>query len=763
MPTSNKPLDPFAQREAERYANPIASREMILDMLAVVGRPLSRSELAKRLKLHSEDEEEALRRRLRAMERDGQVMCTRKGLYGLVSNMDLIKGRVLAHRDGFGFVRREGGGGDDIYLSSRQMVRVFDGDEVLVRVDSIDFKGRAEGVIVEVLARNTSQVVGRLARQGGIQFVVPENPRINHDVQLPQGAEGSAQPGQIVVVEITEQPERRRKPVGRVIETLGDAMDPGLEIEIALRSHDLPWQWPQDALDEAAQLGEQVRPADKSHRVDLRDLDLVTIDGEDARDFDDAVYCMPLRTGGWRLWVAIADVSSYVQVGSALDSEAQLRGTSVYFPERVIPMLPEALSNGLCSLNPEVDRLCMVCEMRVGRKGKVGSYRFFEGVMRSKARLTYNEVGRFLQGDEAEAVPAPVRKPLKNLYKLYQALRKARDARGAIDFDTEETRIVFGDNRKIEKIVPVYRGDAHKLIEECMLAANVCAADFLAELKLPALYRVHEGPRAEKLENLRRYLGELGLSLGGGDDPEPGNYQVLLEQIAGRPDAHIIQTMMLRSMNQAVYQPQNLGHFGLHYEAYAHFTSPIRRYPDLLVHRAIRSVIHSNAKTARVERVAGAEKMDAGGIYPYDVKRMVALGEHCSMTERRADDATRDVVAWLKCEYLHERIGEEFDAVVASVTSFGLFVELVDVYIEGLVHVTSLPRDYYHFDIARQRLVGERTGASWQLGGRLRVRLVRVDLDDRKIDLEPVSAGAVDDAPRIPRKRKKKRVRSNDG
>ena len=753
MPKNKKNLDPYAEREAQRYENPIASREMIMDLLEDAGRPLNRREVGKKLKLDGDDQEEALRRRLRAMERDGQVMCTRKGLYGLVSNMDLVKCRILAHRDGFGFAA-PAEGGDDLYLSSRQMNRVFDGDEVLVRVDSIDHRGRSEGTIVEVLVRNTTQIVGKLVRQGAIQFVVPDNPVINHDIQLPPGAEGDAEPGQIVVVDIVEQPEARRKPVGKVAEVLGDAMDPGLEIEIALRSHDLPWQWPQDVLDEAEAYGGAVTESDKLHRIDLRDLNLVTIDGEDARDFDDAVYCEPTKTGGWRLWVAIADVSHYVGVGSALDREAHLRGTSVYFPERVIPMLPEALSNGLCSLNPDVDRLCMVCEIRIGRKGKVSSYRFCEGVMRSKARLTYTQVGRFLLLGDTDEVPAAVQSSVRNLHELYKVLIRARQARGAIDFETEETRILFGEDRKIEKIVPVQRNDAHKLIEECMLCANVCAADFLESLKLPGLYRVHEGPRPQKLDNLRQYLGELGLALGGGDKPEPSDYQALLEQAAPRPDAHLIQTMMLRSMNQAVYQPENLGHFGLHYAAYAHFTSPIRRYPDLLMHRAIRSITRSDLKTRRVKRPRGAARMAKSRIYPYELAHMVALGEHCSATERRADDATRDVVSWLKCEYLHEHIGQEYPGVVAAVTSFGLFVELVDVYIEGLVHISALPRDYFHFDAATQRLVGERTRATYQLGDRLDVRLVRVDMDDRKIDLELADAP---DVSRVPRKRKKKK------
>ncbi len=745
--------DPHAAREARRYKNPIPSREVILQLLEDVGRPCSLEQVAKQLDLKDEQDRVALERRLRAMERDGQLIKNRRGSYGVVQRMDLIKGRVIAHRDGFGFVSRASGEGEDIYLSSRQMARVFDGDEVLVRQDENDYRGRSSGVIVEVLAHNTTHIVGKLVQQGGIQYVIADNPKVNHDIQLPPGAQGKAQPGQIVSVEIVDQPDARRKPVGRVVDVLGDHMAPGMEIEIALRSHDLPWQWPQAVLDEAAAFGEEVAAKDKRHRVDLRKLNFVTIDGEDARDFDDAVYCERLKLRGWRLWVAIADVSHYVQVGSALDQEAHKRGTSVYFPERVIPMLPETISNGLCSLNPAVDRLAMVCEITIGGKGKVKGYNFYEAVINSSARLTYNQVGAFLGGDIA-AVDAGVHKPVLELHRLYQVLRLARDRRGAIDFETEETRIVFGEDRKIETIVPVVRNDAHKLIEECMLCANVCAAEFLQQLEIPGLYRVHEGPKPEKLAKLRTYLGELGLSLGGGDKPAPGDYQALLDQAEGRTDAHIIQTMMLRSMNQAVYHPQNQGHFGLHYKAYAHFTSPIRRYPDLLMHRALRSVIRSRRKTKLVRRVEGAGAIKPADIYPYDLQQMLALGEHCSMTERRADDATRDVVAWLKCEYLYEHVGEQYQGVISAVTSFGLFVELVDVYIEGLVHVSALRSDYYHFDAANQRLVGEHSRASYALGDSLAVRLVRVDLDDRKIDLEPA-----DSAPRSSRPKSKKRSR----
>ena len=508
---------------------------------------------------------------------------------------------------------------------------------------------------------------------------------------------------------------------------------------MAIRSHGIPFEWPEGVLKEASALAEQPSDADKQGRVDLRDLAFVTIDGEDARDFDDAVYCEKKQGGGWRLWVAIADVSHYVRPGSTLDEEARNRGNSVYFPERVVPMLPEALSNGLCSLMPRVDRLSMVCEMDISRVGNISAYHFYESVIHSHARLTYTQVGEVLQAGRHESVDKAIVPHLKRLHGLYKALRQAREKRGAIDFETTETRILFDAQRKIESIVPVHRNDAHKLIEECMLCANVATARFFEEHKLPILYRVHEGPGEEKLENLRSFLGELGLDLGGGESPSPMDYQVLRGQIGERSDSHVIETMLLRSLSQAVYQPENKGHFGLHYPAYAHFTSPIRRYPDLLVHRGIRRVIRSDMPSKRVLR-EDAPPIPQERIFPYGFADMLVLGEQCSLTERRADDATREVDAWLKCEFLQDHVGDSFEGVVAAVTGFGLFVELSDLYIEGLVHISALPADYYHFDQARQRLTGERSGRTFRLGDEVTVQVARVDLDEKKIDLELLDA-----------------------
>ena len=744
-------LDPEAAREAEKYENPIPSRELILHHLAERGSPASREELVEEFGLETEDQIEALRRRLRAMERDAQLIYTRRGTYAPVDKLDLIAGRVSGHRDGFGFLIPDDGS-DDLFLSPAQMRLVFDGDRALARVSGLDRRGRREGALVEVVSRAHESIVGRYFEEGGIGFVQADNPKVQQEVLVTPGRNGGARVGQFVEIKITHWPTARFQPQGDVVEVLGNYMAPGMEIDVALRSYDIPHVWPEAVEKEAARLKPEVEDKHKANRVDLRHLPFVTIDGEDARDFDDAVYCEPkgrikMFSGGWRLYVAIADVSSYVKLDSALDAEAQVRGNSVYFPERVVPMLPEQLSNGLCSLNPHVDRLAMVCEMTISKSGQMVDYKFYEAVIHSHARLTYNKVSTLLEhsrtaeakalrGEYGDVVPH-----LKQLYALYQVLLTARHARGAIDFETQETRIIFGADRKIAEIRPTTRNDAHKLIEECMLAANVATAEFLAKHEVPALYRVHDGPPPERLEKLRTFLGELGLSLNKGKDgPSPKDYQALLETIKDRPDFHLIQTVMLRSLSQAVYTSDNHGHFGLNYPAYTHFTSPIRRYPDLLTHRAIRSVIRSKRETPHVVR-AGAAAIPKARIYPYDEAALEQLGEQCSMTERRADEATRDVTNWLKCEYMKDRVGEVFPGVITATTGFGIFVELTDIYVEGLVHVSALPGDYYHYDQVHHRLTGERTGRSFRLGDTVQVRVMRVDLDERKIDFELADKG----------------------
>jgi ribonuclease R len=723
------PKDPYAEREARKYGKPIASRELILTTLEEAGEPMTWQQVAAALQMDDPDDIEALTRRLRAMERDGQVVRNRRNAYGPLDKMDLVRGRVVAHPDGFGFLIPDDAS-DDLFLSAREMRALLHRDHVVASVTGIDRRGRREGAVVEVLERNTHQVVGRFQKEGAMAFVIPDNKRITHDIVVPPEYEGGAEHGQIVLVELVEQPSRRRQPLGRVNEILGDHMAPGMEIDIAIRAHDLPHEWPQEVVDAVSGLQPEVPEGAKQDREDIRDVPLVTIDGADARDFDDAVFCEP-HGKDWRLLVAIADVSHYVTIGSDLDQEAVERGNSVYFPGRVIPMLPEVLSNGLCSINPKVDRLCMVCEMIVSSSGQLKSHRFFEGLMRSHARLTYDQVAAILDDNANDDGTEKLRREyaalvphLEELHRLYCAFDRQRKRRGAIEFETTETTIVFGKDKKIECIVPLMRNDAHKMIEECMIAANVCAARFLTEHKMPTLYRVHDTPKEDKLTDLRAFLTELGLDLPGGERPEARYYAELLAKVGDRPDAHLIQTVMLRSLKQAVYSPENLGHFGLALEEYAHFTSPIRRYPDLLVHRAIRHILRGGKVTN----------------FEYGIPHMQTLGEHCSSTERRADEATRDATDWLKCEYIMDKVGESFDGIVTSVLGFGLFVELDEIYVEGLVHVTSLRNDYYHFDPTKHILMGEHSGKGYCLGDKVRVRVVRVDLDDKKIDFEMLDA-----------------------
>jgi ribonuclease R len=729
--------DPHLERERERYEHPLPSREFILQILADQGVPVSADNLAALLEIE-DDEQDVFSRRLRAMEREGQIMRNRKDQVCVMDKLDLIKGTVQGHPDGFGFLVPDDGSAD-MFLGPRQMAKVLHGDRVMVREIGTDRRGRPEGVIVEVLERVNQRLVGRLFVEHGILFVVAENKRISQDILVAPGGNMGAQPGQVVMVEIIEQPNVH-EPIGRVVEVLGNYADAGMEIEIALRKHELPCAFPAEVEQIAKKLPKKVLKKDSDGREDIRHLPLVTIDGETARDFDDAVYCEPAGKG-YKLVVAIADVSHYVRPGDALDQEALNRGNSVYFPRRVIPMLPEELSNGLCSINPEVDRLCMVCEMNISSGGDITDYRFYPAVMFSHARLTYNKVWDMLEnpkGDTAKQYQAQL-PHVQNLYTLFKTLLKARWVRGAIDFETIETQMIFDDQGKIERIVPVKRNDAHRLIEECMLAANVCASDFLQSHKHPTLYRIHEGPTPEKLEALRGFLKEFGFSLDGGDDPHAKDYAALLAKIKDRPDAQLLQTVMLRSLRQAVYSPDNVGHFGLAYESYTHFTSPIRRYPDLLVHRAIKAVL--NGET-------------------YKPGKWEELGARCSMTERRADDATRDVESWLKCFYMQDKINECFDGTIAGVTGFGIFVALDDVYVEGLVHVSELGTDYFHFEQGKHQMVGERTGKRYRLGDRMRVKVVRVDLETTRVDFvpeqPPADAPMAEGAPKARAKAKRK-------
>ncbi|GAB3473408.1 ribonuclease R [Polaromonas eurypsychrophila] len=670
-----------------------------------------------------------------------------------------FEGTVSGHRDGHGFVQRDDGEAD-IYLPPNEMRAVLHKDRVKARIVRHDRKNRPEGRVTEIIERSSNPIIGRLLQESGVWLVAPEDKRYGQDVLIPKGATGTAKSGQIVVVQLTEPPALFGQPVGRVKEVLGEIDDPGMEIEIAVRKYGVPHEFSDAALALARTLPDSVRPADKKHRVDISDVPLVTIDGEDARDFDDAVYCEPAKVGrgkGWRLLVAIADVSHYVETGSAIDVDAYDRATSVYFPRRVIPMLPEKLSNGLCSLNPHVERLCMVCDMLVNAKGEVHAYQFYPAVMFSHARFTYTEVAAILantRGPEAAQRKALV-PHLLDLHDVYQALLKERSVRGAVDFETTETQIVCDDAGRIEKIVPRTRNVAHRLIEESMLAANVCSADYISQSKHVGLFRVHEGPTPEKKDMLRNYLKAIGLGMTISDDPSPGEFQQIAVATKDRPDAQQIHSMLLRSMQQAIYTPMNNGHFGLAYEAYTHFTSPIRRYPDLLVHRVIKAIL--NQKTYQLptlptpgEAEAKLSKRLASRVsdptqkpkkFSVDQLAWLAAGLHCSANERRADEASRDVEAWLKCKYMREHLGEEFGGVVTSAAGFGIFVTLDAMYVEGLVHITELGGEYFRFDEARQELRGERTGIRYAIGTRVRVQVSRVDLDGRKIDFRLVREG----------------------
>ena len=675
--------------------------------------------------------------------------------------LEEFEGTVLGHRDGHGFVQRDDGSAD-LYLPPNEMRAVLHRDRVRAKVVRTDNRGRPEGKVLEIIERPKQPIIGRLLQESGVWLVAPEDKRYGQDIIIPKTATGPAKPGQVVVVDLTEPPSLYGQPVGRITEVLGEVDDPGMEIEIAVRKYGVPHEFSQACLTQAKALPDQVKAADAKGRVDLRDVALVTIDGEDARDFDDAVYCEPVKSGrrkGWRLLVAIADVSHYVESGSAIDVDAFDRATSVYFPRRVIPMLPEKLSNGLCSLNPAVDRLCMVCDMLIDAQGEVTAYQFYPGIMHSHARFTYTEVAAILgntRGPQALARAERV-DDLIHLHDVYRALLGARHKRGAMDFETTETQIVCDENGRIDKIVPRVRNDAHRLIEEAMLAANCCSADFILQAKHPGLFRVHEGPTPEKLELLRSYLKALGLPLTVSDDPQPAEFQAIAKATEGRPDVQQIHTMLLRSMQQAIYTPINSGHFGLAFEAYTHFTSPIRRYPDLLVHRVIKAILakkryelpnlpvpgEAHAKLSRrlAQRGRAPSLAPGKGKASATQSAWEAAGLHCSANERRADEASKDVEAWLKCKFMRDHLGEEYGGVVSSVTSFGLFVTLDSLYVEGLIHITELGGEYFRFDEVRQELRGERTGIRYAIGTRVRIQVSRVDLDGRKIDFRLVQEG----------------------
>lgn len=706
----------------------------VLEAMTRAGSPLQPQELGNLLALTPE-QYPGLEQTLVELERNGQVVRNRAGLLLVASRAHLVSGQVQGHREGYGFLIRDDRG-PDVLLSEHEMSKLVHGDRALVRITGADRRGRPEGEIVDVIERRTERLVGRLLNERGVNVVVPEDQRIRHDILVPSQACGGARDGQVVVVQIVQQPQRNMQAVGKIVEVLGEIDDPGMEIEIAVRKFGVPYEFSAEVQRAAEALPKEVRKSDLRGRIDLRDIALVTIDSEDARDFDDAVYCESDGRRGWRLVVAIADVDHYTLSGSSLDKEAQKRSTSVYFPRRVIPMLPEALSNELCSLKPAVDRLVMVCDMTITKQGTVRGYQFYPAVMHSQARLTYNEVWEALSNPSSRAATRLERlvPRLHELYEVYLAFARARARRGALELETTETQIICDANGRIERIVARVRNDAHRLIEECMLAANVCAADFLRRSKHDALLRVHEGPTPQKLEALRATLKTIGLHLGGGETPQPSDYAQLIARIRSRPDATLLNMLLLRSMQQAQYSPHNVGHFGLAYEAYTHFTSPIRRYPDLLVHRALKAIL---GKKRYVPELADASEAELAT----PIVRWEKLGLLCSANERRADDASRDVEAWLKSYYVRERVGETFSGSISAVVPFGLFVVLDQLFVEGLVHVSELGNEYFQFNEAAHELRGERTGIRFRLGDRLDVQVVRVDLEARRIDFRLMRPG----------------------
>ena len=702
--------DPYLNRELQRYVNPLPSREWILTILDRIGIPVNTSVLANKLGI-TKEEKAFFERRLNAMARDGQVLINRRGAVCVADKLALVKCRVEVHKDDFGFaVPLNPADGNDFVLYARQMLGLMNGDIVTVRPAGVDRKGRREGQVLDIIERANKDVVGRLKLEHGVALLIPEDKRLGASIVLQPHSVGKAKAGQVVVASIESYPDASQAAVARVTEVLGDYADSGMEIEIAVRKHHLPHQFTSACLKQTEKIPDHVKPSEYKNRVDLRELPLITIDGETARDFDDAVYAEKIGRN-YRLVVAIADVSHYVKPDDDIDVDAQERATSVYFPRRVIPMLPEKLSNGICSLNPNVERLCMVCDMEITYAGNIKSYQFYPAMMRSHARLTYTQAWDWISNDQKDD---PLKKHVLNLYQLYQILFKKRLQRGAMEFDSIETQMVFNKQGKIERIIPVIRNEAHRLIEECMLAANVCAAEFLHKHKHPALYRNHAGPTSEKLINLREQLGLLGLKLQGGDHPTPKDYALLFQQIKDRPDRQIIEMMMLRSMQQAVYEPNNLGHFGLAYPAYTHFTSPIRRYPDLTIHRAIKAVLNH---------------------CKYEPKSWNELGVWCSQAERKADNASRDVENWLKTYYMRDKIGEVFSGRVSGMANFGLFVTLDEVYIDGMVHISDLGEDYFNYHPELMAIIGERSGLRFKLGDKVTVKVARADLEQSRIDL----------------------------
>jgi len=719
-----KKKDPYAKREAALYENPVPSREFIMQYLDELGYPTDKKHLLKAFALKNPKEIEAIQRRLTAMQRDGQLIKDRSGKYALVKDLELVCGQVSIYRDGHGLLIPDEGK-DPIYLAYRQTRLLFHGDRALVQLTGNNHRsGRPEGIVVKVVERTIKQLIGRFHSQSGTTWVTPDGKQSHQDIMIPPEKTNGATPEQFVQIAIIDYPNKRLPATGEVVEVIGDMNHPHLAIQLSVYSHQLPHTWNEAVLDAIKHFPHSVGNEDKHSRIDLRDKPFVTIDGADAKDFDDAVYCKPLPKGGWTLWVAIADVSHYVKPETALDKDAFERGNSVYFPNQSIPMLPDILCHQLCSLKPKVDRLSLVCEMHISAKGKLTHHTFYRGVIHSKARLTYKKVADILnlaekgQSTSINKRYTTILPHLLDLQKLHKQLSKARASRGALAFKTTETKILFNSAGKIKSIQPHSYNEAHSIIEECMLLANVSAAQFLNQHNMPTLYRIHEGVSEAKFTDLCCFLNEIGLKLHYKGQPKPLDYVNVMEQAKGRPDETLIQMVLLRLMKQALYTPDIKPHFGLAFDAYCHFTSPIRRYPDLIAHRGIGHILD------------GGTPED----FLYTKSMLEQFGRHCSTTERRADEAVRDTESWLKCEYIKDKLGKQFDGIITHVTNFGIFVMLDKIYVEGLVHISELCGDYYHYDNVHHRLVGKHTGKIYRLGDKLKVLVARVNIDDRQID-----------------------------
>ena len=691
------------------------SAEELLQVMREEDRPLLLREILHRLGLQKEQRRGA-REWLRGLAEEGRVVRIRGNRYGLPSKMNLIVGRVKAHPDGYGFVIPESEEEEDIFISPRNLKEAMHGDRVVARIESVRKKGR-EGSVIRILERKTRKVVGKFMRAKNYSYIIPEDERILQEVFIPEGETKRARPDQIVVAEITQYPTERARPVGRITHLLGYPDDPDIEPQIIIHKYDLPHRFSSAAIKEAQNFPLTPPPPEYKDRVDLRGIPTFTIDGENARDFDDAVSIEKEKDGGMKLYVSISDVSHYVKGETALDNEAYFRGTSVYFPDRAIPMFPTEISNEICCLHPRMDRLTLTAELRYDANGEGRGIKFYSSVIRSDERLTYTWVRKMLvDGDsELKGKFKDLLPSLELMADLCRELRRRRAERGAIDFDLPEPTVILNLQGETEEVIRAERNLAHQIIEEFMIAANEAVAHFMEERGFPFIYRIHEPPKKEMIDEFRRFISQLGYKMRKDSDHSPKEFQRILSEVKGRPEERVVNEILLRSMKWAKYSAINLGHFGLASDGYTHFTSPIRRYPDLIVHRLLKKVL--SKKEVKLPEEILANKAD-----------------YLSNRERVAMEAEREILNRYRVRFMRDKIGEEFEGIISGVTAFGFFVELKNIFVEGLVRVTSLYDDYYQYHEKRYCLVGERTHKTFRIGDKVKVRVERVDLERRHID-----------------------------